>query len=82
MCHQCDDDGFDGEMSGIPAEEMEQFIDYACMQVLKIIHKAEDKGFLYELITEWPREKQAAFALATVLEGRLNGILNDEEGEY
>jgi len=80
MCHECDDEGYD-EMSSIPPEEMEEFIDFACLQVSKVIDKAEEKGFLYQLITEWPRERQAAFALATILEARLNSAWQEEEGE-
>jgi len=71
MCHACEDDGMDNEMNGIPPEEMEDFIDFACIQVQAVIEKADQYGFLYELITEWPKQKQAAFALATILEKRV-----------
>jgi len=82
MCHECEDDDNEFDMSMLPPEEMEQFIDFACMQVSKVIDKAEAQGFLYQLITEWPKEKQAAFAIATVLQGRLESIFTDEtEGE-
>jgi hypothetical protein len=78
MCHECDDEYMDNEMNMISPEEMEDFIDFACLQVSKAIDKAEDKGFLYQLITEWPRERQAAFALATILEERLNSSWQEE----
>ena len=79
MCHECNYEEYEN-INQIPPEEMEEFIDFACLQVSKIIDKAENKGFLYQLITEWPKEKQAAFALATILEDRLNSSWQ-EEGE-
>ena len=79
MCHECNDEEYEN-INQIPPEEMEKFIDFACLQVSKIIDNAENKGFLYQLITEWPKEKQAAFALATILEDRLNSSWQ-EEGE-
>jgi hypothetical protein len=79
MCLECNDVEYEN-INQIPPEEMEEFIDFACLQVSKIIDKAENKGFLYQLITEWPKEKQAAFALATILEDRLNSSWQ-EEGE-
>lgn len=78
MCHECGNEDMDNEMNMIPPEEMENFIDFACLQVSKVIDKAEDKGFLYQLITEWPRGRQAAFALATLLEERLNSSWQEE----
>jgi hypothetical protein len=37
------------------------------------MEKAIDHDILFELITQWPVEKQAMFTLATVMEDRLLG---------
>jgi hypothetical protein len=83
MCHECEDNGFDDEpfdLNMVPEAEREDFLDFACLQVSKVINKAEKEGFLYELITEWPKEKQLAFAVATVIQDRLESSWR-EEGE-
>jgi hypothetical protein len=80
MCHECGDEQEDFSLDMIPEAEREEFLDFACLQVSKVISKAEDEGFLYELITEWPKEKQLAFAVATVIKDRLDSAWK-EEGE-
>ena len=79
MCHECDDEE-EFSLDQIPEAEREEFFDFACVQVSKIMDKAEHEGFLYELITEWPKEKQLAFAVATVIQDRLDSAWK-EEGE-
>jgi hypothetical protein len=82
MCHECEDNNEEEfSLNMVPEAEREEFLDFACLQVSKVIDKAEHQGFLYQLITEWPKEKQAAFALATILEDRLKSVFNDKEGE-
>ena len=75
MCHEYDDNEPEQQytMDMIPEEEREEFITYACTQFENVIETAEGKDILYELITEWPREKQALFALTTFFEGKLQG---------
>ena len=41
-----------------------------------IMDKAESHGILFDLITKWPRDKQVAYEMATVIENR---VLNDDD---
>ena len=78
MCHECGDDHFDDEMdmlNSMPEHEREEFFDFACYQLATVMDKAEQGGFLIQLITEWPKEKQLAFAIATVMENRIQDNL-------
>ena len=46
-----------------------------------VTNRAEEEGFLYEMITSWPRMKIAAFESAMVIEEgirKMFGDLNDE----
>ena len=76
MCHECDDEGIEQQeftLDMIPEEEREEFLDYAVDKFKKVMDKAVDHDILFELITEWPVQKQAMFTFATVMEDRLLG---------
>ena len=76
MCHECDDEGIEQQeftLDMIPEEEREEFLDYAVDKFKKVMDKAVDHDILFELITEWPAQKQAMFTFATVMEDRLLG---------
>lgn len=76
MCHECDDEGIEQQeftLDMIPEEEREEFLDYAVDKFKKVMDKATKHDVLFELITQWPVEKQAMFTFATVMEDRLLG---------
>ena len=75
MCHECGDEEEEQEfsMDMIPEEEQEEFIEYAQEKFRKVIDKAIDHDILFELITEWPQQKQAMFTFATIMEDKLLG---------
>ena len=76
MCHECDDENMEQEefnLNMIPEEEREEFLDYAVDKFKKVMDKAIDHDILFELITEWPTQKQAMFTFATVMEDKLFG---------
>jgi hypothetical protein len=76
MCHECDDEGIEQQeftLDMIPEEEREEFLDYAVDKFKKVMDKAVDHDILFELITEWPAQKQAMFTFATVMEDKLLG---------
>ena len=76
MCHECDDEEMGHEeftLDMIPEEEQEEFLDYAVDKFKKVMDKATKHDILFELITQWPVEKQAMFTFATVMEDRLLG---------
>jgi len=76
MCHECDDEGMGHEeftLDMIPEEEREEFLDYAVDKFKKVMEKATEHDILFELITQWPAQKQAMFTFATVMEDRLLG---------
>ena len=76
MCHECDDEGIEQQeftLDMIPEEEREEFLDYAVDKFKKVMDKAVDHDILFELITQWPVQKQAMFTFATVMEDRLLG---------
>jgi hypothetical protein len=76
MCHECDDEGIEPQeftLDMIPEEEQEEFLDFAVDKFKKVMEKAINHDILFELITQWPAEKQAMFTLATVMEDRLLG---------
>lgn len=78
MCHECGDDDELQEfsMDMIPEEEREDFITFAVDQFHSVIEKAAQHDVLFELITEWPQQKQALFTFAAVME---NKLLQQEE---
>jgi hypothetical protein len=74
MCHECDDEGMEPQefsLNDIPEEEQEDFLVFAQDKFRKVMEKAIQHDILFELITEWPTEKQAMFTFATVMEDRL-----------
>ena len=76
MCHECDDENMEQEefnLNMIPEEEREEFLDYAVDKFKKVMDKAVEHDILFELITEWPIQKQAMFTFATVMEDKLFG---------
>jgi hypothetical protein len=76
MCHECDDENMEQQeftLDMIPEEEREEFLDYAVDKFKKVMDKAVDHDILFELITEWPVQKQAMFTFATVMEDKLFG---------
>jgi hypothetical protein len=74
MCHECgDEEEQEFSMDMIPEEEQEEFIEYAQEKFRKVIDKAIDHDILFELITEWPQQKQAMFTFATIMEDKLLG---------
>ena len=76
MCHECEDEGMEQEeftLNMIPEEEREEFLDYAIDKFRKVMEKATEHDILFELITEWPAQKQAMFTFATVMEDKLLG---------
>jgi len=79
MCHERGDEQEEFSLNMIPEAEREEFLNFACIQVSKVMDKAEHEGFLYELITEWPKEKQLAFAVATVIQDRLDSAWKEED---
>lgn len=75
MCHECGDEEEQQEftLDMIPEEEQEEFLDFAVDKFRKVMDKAIEHDILYELITEWPTQKQAMFTFATVMEDKLLG---------
>jgi hypothetical protein len=57
----------------IPEEEREEFLDYAIDKFKKVMDKASKHDILFELITQWPAQKQAMFTFATIMEDKLLG---------
>lgn len=76
MCQECDDDFFEDNndegnfLNEIPEHEREDFFNFACEQFRYMIDQADTRSLLYPLITEWNRDRQAAFTLACVMEKR------------
>lgn len=75
MCQECGDDFFednneDNFLNQIPEHEREDFFNFACEQFRYMIDQADTRSLLYPLITEWNRDRQAAFTLACVMEKR------------
>jgi hypothetical protein len=75
MCHECGDEEEQQEftLDMIPEEEQEEFLDFAVDKFRKVMDKAIEHDILFELITEWPTQKQAMFTFATVMEDKLLG---------
>jgi hypothetical protein len=74
MCHECDNDNNkerEFSMEDIPEYEREEFIEFAMDQFHSVMEKAVKHDVLFELITEWPHQKQAMFTFTTVMENRL-----------
>ena len=76
MCHECDDEEMGHQeftLDMIPEEEREEFLDYAIDKFKKVMDKASKHDILFELITQWPAQKQAMFTFATIMEDKLLG---------
>ncbi len=70
-----DEDDDERDFEDLSPQEKEEFYEYVGQQMHIVMKKAESHGVLFDLITSWPREKQLAFAVSTVIE---NKILEDE----
>jgi len=57
-------------------EQKEEFYEFVGQKMHIVMNKAENHGVLFDLITSWPREKQLAFAVSTVIESQ---ILDDDK---
>jgi len=80
MCQACYDDheeeDNDSLFEALPESKKQEFYDYITKQMNLVMEKAETHGVLFELITEWSKEKQVAYEMAAVIENR---VLNDNE---
>lgn len=79
MCAACNEHEEDDDMpnfDSLSEVEKQEFYDYISKQMNLVMEKAETHGVLFELITKWPREKQVAYEMATVLENR---VLEDDD---
>jgi hypothetical protein len=82
MCHECGDEEDDIQFSSefidalqeLPPEEKENVLDDMQESIAYVMEKAEQQGFLFELITSWPRTKVAMYEAAVVME---KNILDD-----
>jgi hypothetical protein len=85
MCHECGDEYPDDEsiqfnadwideLKSMPPDVQEETINdmQSCMSY--VMEKAEQHGFLFEMITSWPRVKIAMYEAASIME---KNILND-----
>lgn len=84
MCAECGDDFFednddDNFLNQIPEYEREEFFSYACEQFKYMIDQADTRNMLYPLITEWNRDRQAAYTMACVMEKRAQQMKKDIE---
>lgn len=74
MCHECDDDSDDLDITELlkdaPEEFKEEFYEYAMEQMSNVMKTAEKMDVLYELLTEWPAQKITAFEYAVFIAGR------------
>lgn len=62
--------------NSLSEQEKEEFYEYITTQMGLVMDTAEKHNVLFEMITEWPRDKQLAFAMSTVLQ---NKILDDDK---
>jgi hypothetical protein len=88
MCHECDDEYEDDvefssssvdRLQELPTEVRNQLISELQDHMSYIMDKAEQNGFLFELITEWPRQKVAMYEAAVVMQRQ---ILNDVADDH
>ena len=75
MFHNHDDDEDTPSFESLSPVEKQEFYDYITKQMNLIMNKAETQGVLFDLITKWPRDKQVAYEMATVIE---NTVLEDD----
>jgi hypothetical protein len=86
MCHACEheDEGsevqFDSqyvdELQSMPPDLKDELIGKITGLMGYVMERAEAQGFLFEMITEWPRQKVAMYEAAIVME---KNILDDDE---
>ena len=72
MCHECD--GPEEEqfsLENLSEVDKQEFFDYVAEQMNLIMNSAEENGVLFDMITEWPRERVVAFEMATVMHARV-----------
>jgi len=83
MCHQCGDEyeddvqfssEFVDDLQALPPDVKESVINDMQASIAYIMDKAESQGFLFEMITSWPRTKVAMYEAAAVME---KNILDD-----
>lgn len=78
MCHECDDEEPEEfNINMLPEHEREEFLEYAVDKFHGVIEKATQHDILFELITEWPKMKQAMFTVASVMES--SALRDDKE---
>jgi hypothetical protein len=77
MCHECDDNfEYDDELDisdlldNAPEEFKEEFFEYAMEQMGLVMQAAEKNNVLFEMLTEWPRERVSAFEMAVIVGGK------------
>jgi uncharacterized membrane-anchored protein YjiN (DUF445 family) len=85
MCQACDDLHDDDNENEVNIEEVlkhlseerkQEFYDYMVKQLGVVINAAESENVLFDLITQWPRDKQVAYEMATVIKDR---VINDHD---
>lgn len=81
MCHECDDDNevefspdYVDALQEMPPDIKEELIGEITGYMQHVMARAEEQGFLFQLITEWPRQKVAMYEAAIVME---KNILDD-----
>jgi hypothetical protein len=87
MCHECeheyerDEPAFDPEyinqLQALPPDLKDKFIGEITGLMSHVIERAEAQGFLFEMITEWPRQKVAMYEAAIVMEKNILDDNND-----
>ena len=83
MCHECDDEDMNDqfnssyvdELQSQPEEVREEIIDMLGNYMHVVMDRAEEAGFLFELITQWDRRKVAVYEAAIIME---KNILDDD----
>jgi len=83
MCHECGDDE-EPEFSSEAVDKLQEMPDDIRDEIISelqehmnyIMEKAEQNGFLFELITQWPRQKVAMYEAAVVMQRH---VMLDEE---
>lgn len=76
MCHECGDEEEEFDLFSLPPDEQNEFIEFAVDKFHTVIEAAVKHDVLYELITEWPKQKQAMFSFAVVMQERM---INEDE---
>ena len=80
MCQACEDDdnevNIEEVLEHLPEARKEDFYDYMVEQMGIVIKEADESNVLFDLITQWSRDKQVAFEMATVIRHR---VMNDHD---